>query len=95
MTETLACVSVDLHRDERAARLLGMAEGFWAQSGPGLAGPWHQLHPAPPSAFEACSASGVSPRQSRPGHVSIEPPVSRSRSRNNACPLGDPETGSR
>ena len=45
-TETLAWVSVDLRRDERAARLLGMAAGFWAQSGAGLAGPWQAFHVA-------------------------------------------------
>jgi DNA-binding CsgD family transcriptional regulator len=43
-TETLAWVSVDLRRDERAARLLGMAAGFWALSGSGLAGPWRGFH---------------------------------------------------
>jgi DNA-binding CsgD family transcriptional regulator len=43
-TDTLAWVSVDLRRDERAARLLGMAAGFWAQSGSGLAGPWRGFH---------------------------------------------------
>jgi predicted ATPase/DNA-binding CsgD family transcriptional regulator len=43
-TETLAWVSVDLRRDERAARLLGMSAGFWAQSGSGLAGPWRGFH---------------------------------------------------
>jgi non-specific serine/threonine protein kinase len=43
-TETLAWVSVDLRRDDRAARLLGMAAGFWAQSGSGLAGPWRTFH---------------------------------------------------
>jgi non-specific serine/threonine protein kinase len=43
-TETLAWVSVDLRRDERAARLLGMSAGFWAQSGSGLAGPWRRFH---------------------------------------------------
>ncbi|HET7702523.1 MAG TPA: LuxR C-terminal-related transcriptional regulator [Candidatus Limnocylindrales bacterium] len=45
-TETLAWVSVDLRRDERAARLLGMAAGFWSQSGSGLAGPWQAFHAA-------------------------------------------------
>ena len=45
-TETLAWVSVDLRRDERAARLLGMSAGFWAQSGSGLAGPWRGFHAA-------------------------------------------------
>lgn len=45
-TETLAWVSVDLLRDERAARLLGMSAGFWAQSGSGLAGPWREFHAA-------------------------------------------------
>ena len=45
-TETLAWVSADLGRDERAARLLGMAAGFWAQSGSGLAGPWRGFHAA-------------------------------------------------
>ena len=45
-TETLAWVSAELHRDERAARLLGMAGGFWAQSGSGLAGPWRGFHAA-------------------------------------------------
>ena len=43
-TETLAWVSVDLRREQRAARLLGMAAGFWAQSGSGLAGPWREFH---------------------------------------------------
>jgi predicted ATPase/DNA-binding CsgD family transcriptional regulator len=43
-TETLAWVSVELRRDERAARLLGMSAGFWAQSGSGLAGPWRGFH---------------------------------------------------
>jgi DNA-binding CsgD family transcriptional regulator len=43
-TETLAWVSADLGRDERAARLLGMAAGFWAQSGSGLPGPWRRFH---------------------------------------------------
>jgi len=45
-TETLAWVSVDLRRDERAARLLGMSASFWAQSGSGLAGPWRGFHAA-------------------------------------------------
>jgi non-specific serine/threonine protein kinase len=45
-TETLAWVSADLRRDERAGRLLGMAAGFWAQSGSGIAGPWQVFHDA-------------------------------------------------
>jgi DNA-binding CsgD family transcriptional regulator len=45
-TETLAWVSADLGRDERAARLLGMSAGFWAQSGSGIAGPWQGFHVA-------------------------------------------------
>src|SRR5206468_11740459 len=45
-TETLGWVSVDLRRDERAARLLGVAAGFWGQTGSGLAGPWQKYHDA-------------------------------------------------
>ena len=45
-TETLGWVSVDLRHDDRAARLLGMAGGFWALSGSGLAGPWQEFHVA-------------------------------------------------
>jgi non-specific serine/threonine protein kinase len=43
-TETLAWVSVDLGRYERAARLLGVAAGFWARTGSGLAGTWRTYH---------------------------------------------------
>jgi non-specific serine/threonine protein kinase len=43
-TETLAWVTVELGRDVRAARLLGMSSGFWALSGSGLAGPWRKFH---------------------------------------------------
>ena len=45
-TETLGWVTVQLGRHERAARLLGIAAGFWARTGSGLAGPWRPYHDA-------------------------------------------------
>jgi len=43
-TEVLAWVTLDLGGPERAARLIGIASGLFAQSGAGLAGAWRAYH---------------------------------------------------
>ncbi len=43
-TEALGWVAVDTARFERGARLLGIAEGCWAQTGSRLADPWQAWH---------------------------------------------------
>ena len=43
-TEALGWVAVDTGRFERGARLLGIAEGCWAQTGSRLADPWQAWH---------------------------------------------------
>jgi serine/threonine-protein kinase PknK len=45
-SETLAWVTVDRGRNQRAARILGIASAFWARTGSGLARPWRRYHDA-------------------------------------------------
>ena len=45
-TEALGWIAVDTDQFERGARLLGIAEGLWAQTGSRLAAPWQAWHTA-------------------------------------------------